>query len=158
MSPLSLVTVDGIPLEALEGNGVAPGRVVATNGVAASNGVHHPPAPPAPPEPETLRNWSWIIGEQRPAARFAPTATHAGIGIVNPARGFAHWRLQPEWIDQTARSRGHRWQNCALILRLYDVSYIDFNGFNAHAIVDITLPNICGQMLFHLARPGTVQL
>lgn len=158
MSPLSLVTIDGIPADVLEGNGVANGHVVA------ANGVHHPAAPaapavpPAPPTAETLSRWAWTIGESRAGDHFSPADNHAGLGIVNPHRGFAHWRIHPEWVERTAQAKGDRWRNCALVLRLYDVSFIEFNGFNAHSIVDLPVPNICGQMIFQLSRPGTVQL
>ncbi|MGH7168758.1 MAG: glycosyltransferase, partial [Gemmataceae bacterium] len=77
---------------------------------------------------------------------------------VTPHQGFAHWRISQEWVDATARRRGSAWHNCRLILRLYDVSYIQFTGFNAHRVQDESLPNLCGQRFFHLSRTGTAQL
>ncbi len=61
-------------------------------------------------------------------------------------------------MDQTARQKGGAWHHCRLVLRLYDVSYIQFNGFNAHRIQDHTLPALVGDLFFHLPRPGTWQL
>src|SRR5262249_30245396 len=89
---------------------------------------------------------------------YVPAASHVGVHYVSPAQGFVHWRILQSWIDKVARERGHAWHNCRMILRLYDVSYIEFNGFNAHGIVNITLPKICGHMFFGLPRPGTFQL
>ena len=48
-------------------------------------------------------------------------------------------------MEQTARQRGQAWHNCRLVLRIYDVSYIQFTGLNAHRIQDETLPGLCGQ-------------
>jgi glycosyltransferase involved in cell wall biosynthesis len=72
-----------------------------------------------------------------------------------PYQGFAHWRIRHDWIEQIARSRGDAWHHCRMILRLYDVSHIHFNGFNAHHIQDQPLPGTSGQMFFRLPRPGT---
>src|SRR5262249_35973993 len=48
--------------------------------------------------------------------------------------------------------------HCRLVLRLYDVSFLQFNGFNAHRMEDHTLPSLCGQLCFKLPRPGTWQI
>jgi glycosyltransferase involved in cell wall biosynthesis len=115
-----------------------------------------PPVPP--PDAGALRQVAWDIGEKRPADWFTPATGHLGLAMVSPYQGFAHWRIPPGWIDETAWQRGHAWRNCRLILRLYDVSLVTFNGFNAHSIHDLTLPGICGSMFFKLPRPGTCQL
>jgi glycogen(starch) synthase len=78
--------------------------------------------------------------------------------MVSPCQGFAHWRIPGEWVDRTARGRGGAWHHCRPVLRLYDVSYLEFNGFNAHSMADHTLPGLCGSMFVKLSRPGTWQL
>jgi glycogen(starch) synthase len=105
-----------------------------------------------------LRRCAWEIGERRAADHFTPPASHVGLAMVTPYQGFAHWRILPEWVDATARQRGSAWHDCRLVLRLYDVSYIVFNGLNAHQIHDHPLPSLCGQRFFKLSRPGTWQL
>jgi glycosyltransferase involved in cell wall biosynthesis len=110
------------------------------------------------PDPEVLRRVAWEIGEGRPGDSYTPPASHVGLAMVAPVEGFAHWRILPEWVDRTARQKGHAWHHCRPVLRLYDVSYIDFNGFNAHRIQDHTLPRLEGQLFFRLPRPGTWQL
>ncbi len=123
------------------------------------NGVHHHRAPrAAPPEQETLRRVAWEIGEKKPAEAYVPPDNHAGLALVSPGHGYAHWRIRPEWIDQVARSKGGAWHNCRLILRLYDVSYIIFTGLNANHIQDVALPGICGHLFFNVPRLGTWQL
>jgi glycogen(starch) synthase len=105
-----------------------------------------------------LRRCAWEIGERRAADSYTPPTNHAGLAMVTPSQGFVHWRILQEWVDQTARERGPAWQDCRLLLRLYDVSFIEFNGLNAHRIQDHTLPGLCGQFFFKLTRPGTSQL
>jgi glycogen(starch) synthase len=107
---------------------------------------------------ELLRAFAWDMGERRTAERFTPTDNHVGLAHVSPTQGFAHWRIKQEWIDDAAQRRGHDWEHCRLVLRLYDVSFIEFNGLNAHQIQDHVLPSICGHMFFKLPRPGSWQL
>lgn len=111
-----------------------------------------------PLDAEFLRRCAWEIGEQRPADAYQPTENHVGLAIATPNEGFVHWRIRPEWVDTTARSRQHTWHDCRLVLRLYDITYIDFNGFNAHRVQDFDLPALLGQRSFRLDRPGTWQL
>jgi glycogen(starch) synthase len=111
-----------------------------------------------PLDAETLRRCAWEIGEQKPADAYVPAENHVGLAAVAPNQGFAHWRIRSEWVDETARQRGGAWHHCRLVLRLYDVSYIHFNGFNAHRIQDEPLSSLSGQRFFHLPRAGTTQL
>jgi glycosyltransferase involved in cell wall biosynthesis len=101
---------------------------------------------------------AWQIGEERAADLFVPVENHVALAMVSPVEGYAHWRLLPAWIDERARQRGNDWRDCRLVLRLYDVSCIVFNGFNAHEIRDLALPGLSGQLFFKLSRPGTWQL
>jgi len=128
--------------------------------------INHVPAKDAPsPEtpafvadPERLRSCFWKLGETKAGDKYTPLGNHAALAMVNPRQGFAHWRIQQSWIDTLSKERGPKWQNCRLILRLYDVTFIDFNGFNAHQITNIAIHSICGHQLFQLPRPGTMQL
>ena len=105
-----------------------------------------------------LRACAWQIGEKRAADAFAPADNHVGLAHVSPYQAFAHWRIRQNWIDESSRRRGPAWTDCRLILRLYDVSCIEFNGLNAHQMQDHVLPSICGHLFIKLAKPGTWQL
>jgi glycogen(starch) synthase len=108
--------------------------------------------------PEFLRHVAWQVGERRAAATFQPAASHVGLGMVAPCEGFAHFRILPGWVEEARRRKGQAWHNCRLVLRLYDVTCITFNGFNAHRIQDHDLPALDGQFFFRLPRSGTWQL
>lgn len=139
---------------------------VLSNGIHEHNAVAPAPRPHLPSkrdslhseDREHLRCVAWALGEQRALDAFAPTENHVGLGMVNPHSGFAHWRIRSEWVDETAWRKGSNWKDCRLVLRLYDVSCIEFNGLNAHAIHDQHLPRLCGQAFFKLSRPGTWQI
>ena len=100
---------------------------------------------------ETLRRQAWDIGARHAWDQYQPPCNHIALGMVNPTNGFAHWRINQKWIDDTAWSRGQAWFHCRLVLRLYDISFITFNGFNAHRIQDVDLPGIGGASLLQPA-------
>ena len=112
----------------------------------------------APPTPEALRQLAWEIGERRPIDSYTPTHAHVGLAAVRPTEGFAHWRIPHDWVEATAKQRGAAWHNCRPVLRLYDISCIQFNGFNAHRVQDHTLPSLCGELFFGLPNAGTSQV
>ncbi len=131
---------------------------------ANGNGHHknghngHVRATPPRLDAEFLRKCGWEIGEQRLVDSYQPTENHVGLGMVAPYFAFAHWRIRDDWVERTRRTKGDAWNNCRLVLRLYDVSYIQFNGFNAHRIMDVGLPGLCGHFQVKLPRPGTWEL
>jgi glycosyltransferase involved in cell wall biosynthesis len=107
---------------------------------------------------EFLRRCAWEIGEDRAAERYTPETNHAGLAMVAPKQGFVQWRILRGWVDKIAKERGGAWHQCRLICRLYDVSYIEFNGFNAHRVQDHDLPGIEGHLFFGLPHAGTTQV
>lgn len=133
------------------------------DGAKLNGNGHHadrPQAAPAytPPDAETLRQVAWDVGQEKPAEAYAPADNHVGLAMVNPHQGYAHYRIRQEWIDRVARERGPAWNNCRLVLRVYDVSYILFNGFNANRVQDVGLNAIAGHAFFGLPRPATWQI
>jgi glycogen(starch) synthase len=116
------------------------------------------PAPQPGPSPEVLRQHAWEIGERRWGEAYVPPAGHVGLAAVTPHEAFIHWRILHDWVEQTARQKGGAWDRCRMIVRLYDVSFIEFNGFNAHSLRDYTIQGLCGEMLFKLSRPGSWHL
>lgn len=107
---------------------------------------------------ELLRRLAWEIGENKALDKWQPDHNHVGVAMVNPYHGYAQWRMRHEWVEDAARQRGDAWHHCRMVVRLYDISYIQFNGFNAHHIQDIVINHLTGHLFFHLARPGTTQL
>ncbi len=115
------------------------------------------PTPAARVDAELLRRVAWEIGEGKAADGYRPTCNHVGLAMVTPSQGFAHWRILEEWVERAGGHKGAGWHKRILVLRLYDVSYINFNGLNAHQIVDHELPGLIGRLFFNL-QPATWQL
>jgi glycosyltransferase involved in cell wall biosynthesis len=68
------------------------------------------------------------------------------------------WRVLPEWAEQIGSTHGDGWQQRRLTLRLYDVTLVEFDGFNAHRIVDFPLEQLTGERIFGLEVAGKVEL
>jgi glycosyltransferase involved in cell wall biosynthesis len=147
MSTLTNGILDHAPLD-------LPSRLKRPGGERLNG---HAPRPAAP-DPEFLRRVAWEVGERRAGDSFTPVENHVGLAPVAPREGFAHWRILQPWVDRTAASRGDGWRDCRLVLRLYDISFVEFTGFNAHWMHDIPLPSLCGRMLFRQPRPAATQL
>ncbi len=107
---------------------------------------------------EHLRRCAWEIGERRPAEWYSPEASHVGLAMVGPTRGFAYWHVLLGWAEEMGRARGQGWDGARPMLRLYDVSYLEFTGLNAHRMQDHPLPALVGETFFNLPSPGTWQI
>jgi glycosyltransferase involved in cell wall biosynthesis len=114
--------------------------------------------PAGPPEAEALRRIAWEIGERRPAEAYTPPESHVGLAMVQPGQAFAYYRILHEWVEQTEKSRNGDWDGSRPVLRLYDVSFIEFDGFNAHRLLDVTLSGLAGEMFVTLPSAGTWQI
>jgi hypothetical protein len=52
-----------------------------------------------PLDAETLRRYAWEIGEENAAETYVPADNHVGLVAVTPNQGFAHWRIQQQWVE-----------------------------------------------------------
>jgi glycosyltransferase involved in cell wall biosynthesis len=120
----------------------------------------HPQAlrPAGLPDQELLRRVAWEIGERQAADRFTPRVCHVSLAMVHSTQGFVHWRILHDWVEQKAGERAADWDGCRMIVRLYDVSYITFNGLNAHRVQDHVVKELTGSMFVGVPSPGTWQL
>jgi glycosyltransferase involved in cell wall biosynthesis len=131
-------------------------RLVPPSDTRTVNGIYH--AAPKPPDVEVLRQVGWEIAEGHFGDHYAPNS-HVGLAMVDPRVGFAYWRMRLDWVERIRKERGPTaWDGSRPVLRLYDVTFIDFTGFNAHRIQDEHLPELVGKRFFHLPGPGTWQI
>lgn len=107
---------------------------------------------------ETLRRHAWEIGSRRSHAKYVCPDSYVNLCAVSPGEAFAVWRLQPAWVHATAERKREVWQGARLVIRLYDVSFIEFNGFNAHRIRDVGIDGLAGERLMSFPLSGTTQL
>ncbi len=108
--------------------------------------------------PEQLRNLAWEIAAARPQDRYVPASNYVTLAIAGPRQGLVTWRVLEEWVEQTGATRADSWAGRRLVLRLYDVTLVDFDGFNAHRIFDIPLEHSAGERLFGADVAGRGEL
>jgi len=107
---------------------------------------------------QTLRGIAWEIGSREAHRHYAPPGSRVTIAMITPSSGFATFRIDPGWVEARARERGQAWNGSRPVLRLYDVSFLCFNGMNAHRHLDQGLSGLAGQLVFKLPYGGTSQL
>ncbi|WP_269538681.1 DUF4912 domain-containing protein [Cerasicoccus fimbriatus] len=98
---------------------------------------------------ERMRSVAWKIGQQ-----FNPTPTGHYLAFVPIKAGLAylHWSLDKAAIDALQAEEGDKWNGAQQTLRLYDVSWIDFNGMNAHSQFDINVSGLTGNYYWSTDR------
>lgn len=111
-----------------------------------------------PFDPERLRSIAWEIGSRRAVDRYQTEQSYVVLMSVSPSETLAGWRLNQARIDETRAARAGVWDGARQILRLYDVSYILFNGLNAHRTHDFPVNGRSGECFLKLQLGGTFQL
>jgi glycosyltransferase involved in cell wall biosynthesis len=107
---------------------------------------------------EVLRRHAWEIGSRHAQAKYLCPDSYVNLCAVSPGEALVVWRLQDAWIKSMAESHQHEWQGSRRVVRLYDVSFIEFNGFNAHQIRDVDLDGPAGSLLVRFPLSGTTQM
>ena len=113
--------------------------------------------PPAPPE-EQAREAKYYLAAERPAAATPPAPATIPAGLVDREPGelprayghdrlvllardpwwlFAYWELTPTSRIRALRSLGAEAEGAVEVLRVHDVTFIDFSGDNAWSSFDI---------------------
>jgi uncharacterized protein len=60
----------------------------------------------------------------------------------NPTTIYLYWELSSERCDFIANNFGVDWKRLTKIIKIYDITAIDFNGANAHREAEIPLPEM----------------
>jgi len=102
----------------------------------------------APPLSEKeLRDTSWEIGKAYPRPF---SQDFAALMPVIPGRIFAIWNIAPSTIERIRTSCGNAWHGCRPVLRVYDVTLIDFDGKNAHVWFDVDVGSCSGNYYLNI--------
>ncbi len=68
---------------------------------------------------------------------------------------FSYWELQPGFVEEKRHIiPPDKRQDASFVMRVYDISYIDFNGTNAHYFFDITIPYGAEKWYINVNAPG----
>ncbi len=80
--------------------------------------------------------------EQRPGPPGSPAVQNLGLAAIGPGRAFAFWKLSRQAIGRARdylceRSGGE--QATAVVLRVHDITLVDFDGSNARRTMDLSI-------------------
>ncbi|MFW5813530.1 MAG: DUF4912 domain-containing protein [Fibrobacterota bacterium] len=90
----------------------------------------------------SLRQLCWEIGQ-----RFPKQFCQESIALlaVYPHLGFIQWHLNENTVERTMRDHGpERERDAKLVIRVYDITGVDFDGFNACRQFDIDIGTFSG--------------
>ena len=72
----------------------------------------------------------------------------------DPQTIFAYWDISEKLWNSLRDAHGSRWENSLPVLRIYDVTGIDyFNGLNANKHYDIVINDYAGNWYLHVGTP-----
>jgi glycosyltransferase involved in cell wall biosynthesis len=99
---------------------------------------------------EQLRGIAWEVGARYPIPL---TGDHITLLMVNPHLGYVHWQIRKESVEGLNATHGQRFNDSRMVIRVYDVTDILFDGLNAHAFFDLDVNGLSGSCYF---PPGRV--
>lgn len=74
--------------------------------------------------------------------------------VRDPHWAYVYWEINSRKVAEVRSRLESDFDHSRLILRVYDITGIEFNGFNAHSFFDIEIPNVLGNWYVHLGRPN----
>lgn len=74
--------------------------------------------------------------------------------VRDPHWAYVYWEINSRKVAEARGRLKSEFDQSKLILRVYDITGIEFNGFNAHSFFDIEIPNVLGNWYVHLGRPN----
>lgn len=95
---------------------------------------------------ERFREIAWEIGKRYPAQL---SLDYIALSMVNPHLGQVHWHVRKESVEAIKAQAGH-----PLVIRVYDVTDVLFDGSNAHSFFDIEVTNLAGNYYFGIPQLG----
>ncbi len=76
------------------------------------------------------------------------------LQVRDPWWLFAYWEVKDTTYRRLESELGNLFDSAKKVLRVYDVSYIDFNGFNAHRLFDIEVSPNAGSWYIDTSSSG----
>jgi glycosyltransferase involved in cell wall biosynthesis len=88
-----------------------------------------------------MRDICWEIGTQYP---FPVQDEYIAFSVIQPHRGYLNWNVEEASVARLREAQGQAFEGAALVLRVYDVTDIEFDGTNAHKYFDINIDSLSG--------------
>jgi glycosyltransferase involved in cell wall biosynthesis len=100
---------------------------------------------------EQLKKLTWEVGAKYPI----PLAgDHVTLIMVTPRLGYVHWHVREESVEALRTAHGKKFNASKMIVRIYDVTDILFDGLNAHMFFDADVSGLSGNYYFAIDRLG----
>ncbi len=99
------------------------------------------PGPSSPFEAARLREIAWDIGARLPGAFASDMVV---LTPVRPRLVYIRWHVSDRGVSELSHARGAAFKGAQLAVRIYDVTDVVFDGFNAHRHFDITAATLTG--------------
>jgi glycosyltransferase involved in cell wall biosynthesis len=100
---------------------------------------------------ERLREIIWDVAHGYPIAQNEDAISFL---MVNPHLGYLTWHIREQSVNILRAKHGGAFANAALVMRVYDVTDILFEGSNAHMFFDIDVGKRSGNYYFGVDRLG----
>ncbi|MGE9296853.1 MAG: glycosyltransferase [Puniceicoccales bacterium] len=98
---------------------------------------------------ERMRSVAWKIGQQYNAT---PPGNYLAFVPIRSGLAYLQWALDKAAIDAVQAEEGDAFNGARQTLRLYDVSWINFDGTNAHSQFDIEVDGLWGRYYWRTDR------
>lgn len=80
--------------------------------------------------------------------------TRITVMVRDPFWAYAYWEIEPKRLEELKRAIGKEAQEAQMILRVYDITDIEFNGLNAHHYFDLEITNLANNWYINLGAPN----
>ena len=100
---------------------------------------------------ETMRHIAWETGRLFPIPF---SLDYLSLSMVHPRLGHVCWNIRKGSQGELVASRGDLFQDAPVVVRVYDVTDVVFNGFNAHAFFDLDAGGLSGNHYFRVDNPA----
>ncbi|MEO0795640.1 MAG: glycosyltransferase [Verrucomicrobiota bacterium] len=98
---------------------------------------------------ERMRSVGWKIGQTYTST---PGGNYLAFVPIRSGLAYLHWSLDMEVIKAVQAEEGDAFNGARQTIRLYDVSWIDFDGTNAHQQFDIEVDGLWGHYYWRTDR------
>lgn len=95
---------------------------------------------------KTLREIAWDLGTHYPPKKSSDVLA---LATQQPHQGFFYWHLEHASIEGLQKKYKDSFWGAAHVVRIYDVSDLQFDGHNAHSFFDIDVSGLEGRRFFH---------
>lgn len=104
---------------------------------------------------EELRDTAWAVGQHYPLPK---QGDWIALATQQPHQGCFVWNLESASVEALQANSANALFGSAHVVRIYDITEIDFNGLNAHSFFDIDVSGLNGRRFFHTGHTARLLL